>query len=970
MTVRKRKRGTDKSDCKCEVCILGKMRTKKMSKKERRKKSEPGDMVYADLKKLSRPDVEGNRWILYMIDDASRISKSKAMTTKSQTMEVMIKMITEFEQTFRISHLKIIQPDSEKTFIKAVMHKWLAENRNLTQLLPTPPSREKQRNGVVERLIGVIGERMRCMHLQNGIPEGMFAGRASEAACYVKNLTPHNKHMGKTPYTEVTGAAPPIHHLRKFGSKCLVKDPKILKFDQNRARVGVFVGYADTAVLQAYKVYMIDTQQVIVSEHVEILEDVQPDGLVELWEGFPDDISDADYEVEGDEHTDSSVTNSESDNDVPIRRNRKRKRGDTSPRHDRSSTPRDKAAGKPATRGGRRTFHQYRMGERVRVTAEAFDPGEIRVKPRDGYYMATVKRDFSQQRFSVILDGEDISHVVSRKDIELDETDVSFERLLRSEAVLKYHIAMKDPDHREGFTQSMFQEWENLRHEYKVLAVEPTPEAEVPKDAQKIKMMWSMELKLDRPPDQRYRSRALGRGDMEESINDDDPLITYSPTVSKETMRLMLHHAVKSEWQIFGLDISKAFMTTDMSAIKEARETYMYPPPGLGIPPGLLFRKLKNLYGFATGPRYFYLDFRNKLKEWGYHPSEMDDCLYMKRDASGKIISMLCTHVDDVLVTGTRKHVEQTLSKLKSVYTITEMGWQPTTYLGLELTYEGKTGIKISQTTMIKELVNQFLTPGDEERDPTIPLMMKLLPRDSTTEAVDKPYRSIIGGLLYVAMNSRPDIAFSVMHLSRFLTNPGAEHWNAAIRLLRYLRRTIDKGIWIRRKPGKDKIRIYSDADLANDECAKSVTGFCIMIGDTLIAWGSRMQTTVAQSTFEAEYTALSHAVKEGMFIAHVIDDMECLRDIIVQMNMEAYDAEIEIYCDNARLVDSIKSGSMVGSRKVRHLRTQVALIRAQLERPNVKISHIAGVANPADLFTKPLTQNEVLRHLTTMNVY
>ena len=277
------------------------------------------------------------------------------------------------------------------------------------------------------------------------------------------------------------------------------------------------------------------------------------------------------------------------------------------------------------------------------------------------------------------------------------------------------------------------------------------------------------------------------------------------------------------------------------------------------------------------------------------------------------------------------------------------------------------------QKSYIEFLVNKFLTPEEKasRRRVKSPMVSLMKPLEPDCDLAKVPYRSIVGALLYIAVCTRPDIAFAVCHLSRFLSRYGQEHYDAAKRVLRYLKETADHGIRIR--PGSDEIlRIYADADLGNDFSNKSVTGYVIMLGSTPISWGSKMQPTIAQSTLEAEYGALNQATKEGLFVRHIIEDTMThalrLNEDIVTKYTKAL-VPLEVYCDNARLVDSIKSGSIIGARSVRHLRLKAGWLRERLATTDVHFEHIAGVDNPADMFTKPLGETALIKNMKIMRV-
>ena len=122
--------------------------------------------------------------------------------------------------------------------------------------------------------------------------------------------------------------------------------------------------------------------------------------------------------------------------------------------------------------------------------------------------------------------------------------------------------------------------------------------------------------------------------------------------------------------------------------------------------------------------------------------------------------------------------------------------------------------------------------------------MLKCEQKDPKME--NRPYRSLVGSLLYVATCTRPDIAFAVVRLSRHLEKPSEEHWNAAIRVLRYLKSTTTHGICYRSKPGDLKLSAFSDADWGSDkDNRRSTSGVMVMVNDSPV---------ISSRIFKAEY--------------------------------------------------------------------------------------------------------------------
>ena len=129
------------------------------------------------------------------------------------------------------------------------------------------------------------------------------------------------------------------------------------------------------------------------------------------------------------------------------------------------------------------------------------------------------------------------------------------------------------------------------------------------------------------------------------------------------------------------------------------------------------------------------------------------------------------------------------------------------------------------------------------------------------------PYHRLVGSLLYLAIATRPDIAYAVGRLLSYLNCYRPEHWDAAIRILRYLKGTRLCKLVL---GGKNSLQLngYSDSDYANClDTSRSIGGYCFTLGSGIISWNSRKQPTVADSSCYAEYIALHSASHEIVFL-------------------------------------------------------------------------------------------------------
>ena len=214
------------------------------------------------------------------------------------------------------------------------------------------------------------------------------------------------------------------------------------------------------------------------------------------------------------------------------------------------------------------------------------------------------------------------------------------------------------------------------------------------------------------------------------------------------------------------------------------------------------------------------------------------------------------------------------------------------------------------------------------------------------------PYRALVGSLLYVAMWTRPDISFAVSQVARFQQDPSENHWHAAKHILRYLKGTRDLGLTFRASANGDvragHLRGYVDASWGEDPSTrKSQSGFVFTLGNAAIAWKSKLQTTVALSSTEAEYLALSTAVKDALFLRNLMGDL-----------MPSQNKTVLLFEDNQ---SSIKQASnLQSSERTKHIDVRHHFIKHHVANGDVALEYLPTDDQPADLLTKSLDRIKV----------
>ncbi|XP_059221638.1 uncharacterized protein LOC131996193 [Stomoxys calcitrans] len=205
-------------------------------------------------------------------------------------------------------------------------------------------------------------------------------------------------------------------------------------------------------------------------------------------------------------------------------------------------------------------------------------------------------------------------------------------------------------------------------------------------------------------------------------------------------------------------------------------------------------------------------------------------------------------------------------------------------------------------------------------------------------------YQKLIGSLLYLSVNSRPDIAVSVSILARKVSCPTQEDWAELKRILKYLKGTINHFLKLSYNNSEDNILIgYADANWAEDNIdRKSNSGYVFQINGGSISWACRKQTCVSLSSTEAEFISLSEACKEAIWLRRLLSDMK-----IIQTSPTI------IYEDNQSCLKLIKEEKL--SNRTKHIDTKLHFVKDHIKKKDVECNYCPTESMVADIMTKPL---------------
>jgi transposase InsO family protein len=468
---------------------------------------------------------------------------------------------------------------------------------------------------------------------------------------------------------------------------------------------------------------------------------------------------------------------------------------------------------------------------------------------------------------------------------------------------------------------------------------------ELPTGRKAIGSKWVFKIKRDVNGNiVRYKARLVAQGYAQKYGVDYDEV--FAPTSKNTTFRMLLSVASARKMSVKHYDIDTAFLH---GVIEEGLDIYMKQPPGFEI--GNKVCKLnKTIYGLKQAARNWNKAINETLVNAGYRQSAIDKCLYIK--GSGENVTYILLYVDDVLVVSKdENNITKIIDVIKSKYNIKDLG-DISHFLGMEVKKDMEGNYMINQSSYILKIVEQ--TGLKDAKDSKLPLEVGYFknPGGDILEDITE-YQSIIGMLLYVSTNTRPDISASVSILSQKLIEPRRGDLGEVKRIIRYLKATKDMQLRLR-SSGNQELMGYSDANWAEDRHdRKSNSGYIFKLFGGIISWACRKQSCIALSSTEAEYIALSEACQEFIWLKKLCGEF----DINVSLGTK-------IYVDNQSAAKMSENQKF--SNRTKHVDTKYHFIKDLVGSDIIQLEYVCSEDNVADLLTKPLgpTRINYLRNL------
>ena len=493
-----------------------------------------------------------------------------------------------------------------------------------------------------------------------------------------------------------------------------------------------------------------------------------------------------------------------------------------------------------------------------------------------------------------------------------------------------YNDAMSGPDKIE-WTKAMASEFDSLKANNTYVAATPPP------GIKPIPCKWVYTLKTDAAGNvTRYKARIVVKGFYQrEGLDFTD---TFAPVSRMASVRTALALANYAGWEIHQLDVKTAFLQGTLT-----EDVWVAPPPGSDAPPGMVWHLNKALYGLKQAPRAWHQHMCAQLIGLGYTPLDADPSIFIR---GGDNPAILVIYVDDFAILAKKENMNNIKKELLATFDARDLG-EASLFLGLHIQRDRKTGtLLLNQERYIIDLATEY---GQLNTKPKFTPFASGLHLRKEGQLLPNPtvYMALTGSLNYAAQSTRPDIAFHVGVLTRFMAAPTTDHMRAAIGVLRYLYTTKSLGITYSAALGFTPIS-YCDADYASDlDTRRSTSGYVTTLGGGAVQWGSRLQKTVSTSTAEAEYVAASAATKETMW----------LRMLLRQFGTSV--GTFQIYTDNQAALTIIKNPVL--SMRSKHIDIAYHFTRERVASGEVVFTYIPTDQMVADCLTKvvPLAKHQ-----------
>ena len=975
---------------KCNICAKSKLKNKPFHD-SKNKTTEIFQLIHMDIIGPISESIYGNKYILTILDDFSRYNWVYFLTGKDKTFDIFKEWFIKNQNIYN-KKIKFVKTDNGKEFISNKFHELFKYN-GITHLFSTPYT--PQQNGRAERLNGVLISCATTL-LEDAQLSRRFWEDAVSTASYLYNRIPHKSINNKIPYELLNNQKVNYNNLKVFGCKVvfLIPKPYQQKFSTSGSP-GIFIGYCQNH--SAYKIFDIVNNKVLISRSIEFFENSPAnfyfDKTIENinenelpnnnYNINENELSNNDYNINENEISNNnykineniSIHNSNINHNNNSNDNYFQQNYDNNNNHNQYNI--------------NELYNKNNINNNINIVSENQN-SNLYTKENIVNNNSNDNRNFNienninninennfnmnKHTFSNINNNHINNIPNNNTNININNnnnnnnnsntySEYSFHKniehnknlicnnLLRYKRKFQNNNIKKQNSIKKIKTENInnfiepqnFSDIDNLKdkHEWHKAVQEELKNMEnlkvyevikkLPPKSNLITTRWIFKYKKDALGNiYKRKARLVARGFTQQQGIDYNE--TFAPTLKQDSLRIITAIAVQMDFKIIQIDVKAAYLNAPLN-----EEIYLEAPEG-HIGHKKYFWKLnKALYGLKQSANVWNQQLNKVLISLNFKRLHSDPCIYKKVNKDNKITCILAVYVDDIIITGMYNEIKITKELIKKYFNIKEVG-DVDFIIGIKF-QKCIDGYIIHQKRYITEILekyDKYIEKPSHNFKPTTNDKLKSININPTQ------YRSTIGNLLYIAISTRPDILYGVIKAARKSKEPNQEDWNNLIKILEYLKATINFGIKFTKNTN---IEAYSDADFGGDvKTRRSTSGFLITIGGTPISWCSKLQHCVATSTCEAEFYSLSECAKQCIWYQNLLNELN--------LNIKT----IKIYVDNKATIQISKNNLI--NPKSKHIDIRYHFIRELVLQNKIELVYIKSQNNLADGLTKYLNNS------------
>ncbi|CAI7884070.1 unnamed protein product [Closterium sp. NIES-53] len=475
-----------------------------------------------------------------------------------------------------------------------------------------------------------------------------------------------------------------------------------------------------------------------------------------------------------------------------------------------------------------------------------------------------------------------------------------------------------------------------------------------PHEANKVDGMWIFRVKWPPGSPPAFKARYVAQAFTQRQGV--DYFQTYSPTPKMTTLRVLMHVAAQRDYELHSLDFSTAFLQGSLH-----EEIWLRRPPCFteSFPAGTQWSLRRPIYGLRQAPREWQDTTRTTLAALGFAPATADPSMFLRTDTLLSPFYVL-VYVDDlVFAAADTEALTLVKSELQKRHTCTDLG-EMRSYLGLQITRDRAwRTITLTQSHMVHQVLQRF---GFQFSSPQpTPLStghsLSAPPSDESVEP-SGPYPELVGCLMYLMTCTRPDLAYPLSLLARYVA-PGRHrkvHMDAAKRVLRYLCSTSGMGLVLGGR-GPVVLTGHADASWVDDSATqRSSQGYTFSLGSGSVSWQSTCSSLVHSSSCEAEIYAGAMAAQDLRWLTYLLTDL-----------VEQPRSPPVLYVDNKAMIALCQEHRP--EHRTKHIALRYFLAQDLQQRGQLRLAYLATRANTADIFTKALPPGDHQRFSTVLGL-